>query len=344
MGAGITWSYRLRINMPRQEQDFWCWAAVSAAVSLRLRGQVVQQCDVANAVLSMNSCCVAPNACNKAYSLPPGLRWIKCFRGQVNRPLTFAEIEGELKNGLPVGVRYEWSAKTAHFCLIDGTSIAKDVSFSDSFYRPSIRPFLGLSNNYVGKRATWTHSYLLQHYTDLGGKALPIERTASTGQAPSFASEGFDDTIGGMKLQRFVGNAEELAAGGGLSPEPAGYETFPEDGDSGAVEVISPDGVRSLEFVENLREIRDAVMLYRNQGARVCLLEIPEVFISALWLERNGEEWIIPIKPSTNRVQIGRRYERRSFELEFRPYASQVLEEGKIEHRLTYGQSFDMGM
>lgn len=332
---GITWDYLMRLNVPVQEQDNWCWAAMTVGIARKFLKWDPRQCEIAEGVLG-NNCCQNPEPCDVTSPLPPGLKVIGCYSSQVSAPLPLKEIKDELKHGRPVGVRYAWNSRRAHFCLINGVSTSGELSFLDSLFNPSVRLYSDSLDHYQNVSAQWTHSYLLQMPAKAPSQPGAITQTATATMEPSFAIEGIGDTIEGMKLDLFIGDADSLASGGGIDPKPAGSEILPDQGDDGTAKITTKNGAVSYEHVRHLKQLRDLVINFKSEGLQVALLQIPSVLITALWLRGHGREWICPVEPSTRRIKVGLRYERRDFESAFRPYAEQLLADGQREMKLTY--------
>jgi Papain-like cysteine protease AvrRpt2 len=179
-GAGAR---SLQFTIQLQEQDFWCWAAVSASISAYYDSQTCRtQCLVANVALSRHDCCNSGAAdlkkCNQRWYLDGALRITRNLRQAiVNGPLSFSAVQSEIGAGAPAGCRVGWYGGTeGHFMVITGWVVADSgvqyIEISDPIYLNSQIEFGAFASSYMGG-GDWTHSYLTAGAT-LGGAAASL--------------------------------------------------------------------------------------------------------------------------------------------------------------------------
>lgn len=155
----------LRFAMPQQEQGNWCWAATSVGVSRHyVPNSAWQQCQVANLQIGRNDCCDAgaTGPCNIYGSLSDGLQRVGHFASSSGGTQSFAQVEAQLLQGRPLGIRTAWSGGGAHFICATGTEDDEFVHVSDcGSGTTSLVDYDVLLTSYRGS-GTWTHSYFTQ--------------------------------------------------------------------------------------------------------------------------------------------------------------------------------------
>jgi len=110
-------------DLPAQEQDHWCWAAVAAAVRSFLGSSNVVQCQVATEVLP-GDCCRNPGRGNVDAGLQAALG--ETLREYLPAQVPFDAIQQEIDANHPVCARVVWDAdrdgvgESAHFVVIHG--------------------------------------------------------------------------------------------------------------------------------------------------------------------------------------------------------------------------------
>lgn len=160
----------LRIKAQPQEQDEWCWAAVSSTVSRFFDpASSWTQCNVVSAELANPSCCQngATAGCNVQWYLDHALTRTGNLRGMLNGSLPSSTVAGEIQAGFPLCIRVQWSTGGGHFLLISGALQGSDgqdyVVLSDPIYGESSYAISDLtSGNYTHDGGTWTHTYRTQ--------------------------------------------------------------------------------------------------------------------------------------------------------------------------------------
>jgi hypothetical protein len=153
--------------MQTQEQQNWCWAAVSASVAVFFDPQTVwaHQCDVVNAELGQNSCCQSGSSkvCDQPWYLDRALQRVGHFLQIQNAVVPFGEIQQAILNRSPLCARIAWPSPpgAAHFIVMDGWEEAagiQSVEVADPLYGGSLVNYLVLQNGYQGN-GTWTDTY-----------------------------------------------------------------------------------------------------------------------------------------------------------------------------------------
>lgn len=117
----------------KQEQDLWCWAGCCEMIFHHAgKNSHLTQCAMASAQFR-TSCCAAPGsaACNRANWPHYVYRRYNFGHTQVNRALTFAEVQTEINADRPVEVYYAWTQGGAHVALIIGYLTNGDVVVHD---------------------------------------------------------------------------------------------------------------------------------------------------------------------------------------------------------------------
>jgi len=160
----------INFQMQHQEQGNWCWAATSCSVErFYVQASAWTQCKVANSALARADCCGAGagGACNVPWYLDRALQLVSHMNVFSGGVITPDQIDGEMGQGRPVGVRSAWSGGGAHFLALRGRYTLWDqgqqayinwVSVSDPWYGDSDVTYSTFQNSYQGS-GTWTHTY-----------------------------------------------------------------------------------------------------------------------------------------------------------------------------------------
>jgi hypothetical protein len=110
-------------TVPHQEQDNWCWAAVSVGVATYYGGVNWTQCSLAGAQLRLGCCSTPiPNACDVPYYLDRSLTGAGCFDRYVNGSALYSTVQTEIGARRPLCCRIQWSVG-GHFVAISDWSI-----------------------------------------------------------------------------------------------------------------------------------------------------------------------------------------------------------------------------
>lgn len=156
-------STSLPFNMQSQTQSNWCWAATATSVSLFYSATSGwTQCAVANDELGLSNCCTSPvpGACNVPWFLDRALTRTQNYVS-ISGPLSFADVEAELKTGRVVGARTGWAGGGGHFMVIYGVvriGATEYFQIDDPIFGKSQPTVATFSTSYQGS-GTWTHAY-----------------------------------------------------------------------------------------------------------------------------------------------------------------------------------------
>lgn len=181
----------MRFNLQIQQQDKWCWAAVTASFLNHLNpAGRWNQCQVVKKVLGKEASADAPattrklpvdccqdggNAdCNRTYKLSQALQEMGLLDSFETRPLTLTELRRRISEGVPLAIRIGWRdengklSNRGHFITI--TAVGPEDPRGEEFTWirvadptdkvASYIPYETLKNNYKGE-GKWTHSYMI---------------------------------------------------------------------------------------------------------------------------------------------------------------------------------------
>lgn len=156
----------LSFVMQHQEQDRWCWAAVTVSVfDFYKHSSGSLQCDVVNAELGRNDCCANPAGCNQVGPLDRPLNRNHNLKVLKSGATVFLTLNTEIENGRPLGCRIAWDGGGAHFVAVHGYSsqgfgaaATNSIEIADPWYGSSSQNFSSFPRTYQGG-GTWTHSY-----------------------------------------------------------------------------------------------------------------------------------------------------------------------------------------
>jgi Papain-like cysteine protease AvrRpt2 len=153
---------RGRFQMQTQQEDEWCWAAVSASVERYFQPEsYVTQCEIASQVIAAN-CCTQPGLYDEPAMLQDALGVIKRLRAVTGR-LMFDELQAEIDACRPVCIRIAWDGGAAHFVTLTGYRVldsgVRTVDVADPFYPDSTQDF-DLFPQYYHGGGVWTATFL----------------------------------------------------------------------------------------------------------------------------------------------------------------------------------------
>jgi hypothetical protein len=156
----------LNFTMQRQTQGNWCWAATSTSISRFYNSASPwTQCLVANAQKGVGDCCGAGASgtpCNTYGSLSAALTTTGNFVSASGGTTSFADTQGQVLQGRPLGIRVAWGGGGAHFIAATGTEDDSLVWVSDcGSGTTALVDYATLCTSYNGS-GTWTHSYFTQ--------------------------------------------------------------------------------------------------------------------------------------------------------------------------------------
>lgn len=158
----------LPLDIPHQEQDWWCWCAIAVGVSSFYDGAFgLSQCQAAARVLRQPGACISPDSpeVNVMHELDLALGEFQHFRGPVIQgPLEFSAVRAEIDAGRPVGVRIRFmDSGIGHFTVIRGYRAGgfRMLSIDDPLYDESEVAYEHFVSRYRGTGA-WRQTYLTQ--------------------------------------------------------------------------------------------------------------------------------------------------------------------------------------
>lgn len=170
-----------------QEQNEWCWAAVSKAI-LDYYGVNKSQCqiaDYARTVISWRdfgseNCCVNPSGlCNywnynwgNAGSIQDILRHFASIENHgVGSALSLSEINSEIGGGRPFVIRWGWKSGGGHFVIGHGIS-GSNLSYMDPWFGEGHHT---ASYSWVRTSVNhdWTHTNVITTNLDIDEYMLP---------------------------------------------------------------------------------------------------------------------------------------------------------------------------
>jgi hypothetical protein len=299
----------LPFNMQPQTQSNWCWAATSTSVSLFYNsGSGWTQCKVASGELGL-SCCTSPvpGGCNIPWWLEKALTRTGNFVS-LSGPISFADVQAELREGRVVGARIGWSGGGGHFMVIYGTvTVGTDQFFQidDPIYGKSQLTVAAFSNNYQGS-GSWTTAYRTK-------RALPVLKFVplaipdrwleliSKYQPPRPPHPGLMESDRAVGLafphQSYVLGLDSVVEGAVDSARPSfvrafqlvggnvgGFVDFDGEGGGQLLQMAGPDNPyaaafeRALDTASRQESLADSEIEPR-------LLRIPALYTDILWLK-----------------------------------------------------------
>ena len=154
-------------RMQGQQQNEWCWAAVSASTSDFYDPAPWTQCKIATAELTQ-ACCVAPPAsvpaaCDVPWSLDTALLRIGHLKQFLQGHEAFADVQQEIKMRNPIGARIAWSQGGGHFVAVGGWLLLPNgdqyLDIFDPLFGDTQVAYGDFVSSYRSPGDTWTHSY-----------------------------------------------------------------------------------------------------------------------------------------------------------------------------------------
>jgi hypothetical protein len=152
----------LNFTMQHQQQDEWCWAAVSISIAAYFGDASWSQCGLANSFFGQVLCCMYPNSCNRPFFLDQALQKVGHFRLFSTGPAALNQVQAEIAAGRPLGVRIQWAGSgDGHFVAIDGCtddSVEVQDPWTGGYTSVEYNTFLTAYAG-IGDTGVWTHCY-----------------------------------------------------------------------------------------------------------------------------------------------------------------------------------------
>jgi len=158
----------LSLQMQKQQQTNWCWAAVSTSVSLFLNQQSNwTQCKVANSALQCKTCCgvgAGGKDCNKPWYLDKALNVVEVACRTQDAPTNFVDVQTQIDKGQPLGCRIRWNEYEGHFVALTGYTDSSPTQYLEvadpGEGTTSDVPYNQFCSAYRNA-GTWTHSFFV---------------------------------------------------------------------------------------------------------------------------------------------------------------------------------------
>lgn len=163
--AGLASPQPLDVQIPHQEQDWWCWCAVAVGVSSFYdSGFQLAQCEAAGRVLREPAACLDPRSphVNVMHELDLALDAFGHMGQVIQGPLKFSAVQAEIDQGRPIGVRIRFmNSGIGHFAVIRGyrAGALQMLSIDDPLYDESEVRYEHFATRYRGT-GEWRQSYL----------------------------------------------------------------------------------------------------------------------------------------------------------------------------------------
>ena len=159
-------SNALDVQVPHQEQDNWCWCAVTVGFNTFFDSAFsLAQCETAAEVLGIKDACIRPgdDDVNTLFELDVALSKFGRL-AHMSGVLKFEEIQKQIDAGRPVGVHVFFvDSGVSHFTVIRGyrSGPVSTLAIDDPLYDESEWSYQEFVDSYKGSGA-WKHSYLTQ--------------------------------------------------------------------------------------------------------------------------------------------------------------------------------------
>lgn len=167
MGGAPQSAATLPYSQQTQQQDQWCWAAVTVSVSLFYNASSGwSQCSLVNAELSRSDCCMngGLSVCNQPRVLDAPLSRTGNLNQMTVSSTLFPDVVSEIGSKHPLSCRIGWPDGAGHFVVVHGYSNGANgswVTVEDPFFGPSTYVYSVFCTSYRNS-GTWTHSYFTQ--------------------------------------------------------------------------------------------------------------------------------------------------------------------------------------
>lgn len=196
------------------------------------------------------------------------------------------------------------------------------------------QPIAEVAGRYRGW-GRWIESHLLDPRISLA----PSEGAPVHGIAVASRSV----TLGSVRIPMYLAEPEDVVEGRTTeNARLAAFEVFPDVGSDHVVEEPLEGGPGGMLFGPLADAILESVPSYeRRFGAQVRLLQLPGLFVTAIWLPapERGEERLVPIHTLSSEVELGHAYAPDDFEHVLRLPALEHVREATLERE----QELDWG-
>lgn len=160
-GAGLR---ELDFHVDAQQQNHWCWAAVSTGVAnFYAKAQVTTQCEVAATTLQDPACCPAPrrnNPGDKDWYLDKALETVGHMSPSgYEAVLSYDELAVEIGLERPIGIFILWSSNAGHFVGVRGVDDDSEILITDSIHGPVHLTWELLTQGGYKQDGTYQYSY-----------------------------------------------------------------------------------------------------------------------------------------------------------------------------------------
>ena len=162
LGGGVPVWKSLSFVVQHQQQNEWCWAAVTASLSLYYDASSPwTQGSIVNDQFGQTTCTFngsAP-ACNRPWYLDVALTRTGNLAQTQPNYVSIDLLRGEVDGGRPIAVRVGWATGGGHFLTLLGYSDENWVEIQDPWFGQSTLDYDHFRTAYQGS-GTWTHSFL----------------------------------------------------------------------------------------------------------------------------------------------------------------------------------------
>lgn len=163
-GGAAPTAHNIGVLMEGQEEDNWCWAAVSVSIRNSLQPALppLRQCELANIQLNRADCCTS-GQCNQTSQLEVALANAGVTADNQQGFLSFGDIEQRIVLDKPVCCAIQWQSGDYHFVQIDGFIEngpgGDEVVVQDPIFDSDTITYQALLSNYHGLGGRWIWSY-----------------------------------------------------------------------------------------------------------------------------------------------------------------------------------------
>ncbi|MCA1748413.1 MAG: hypothetical protein LC634_02370 [Sphingomonadales bacterium] len=152
----------MALEMQRQQQEYWCWSALSTSTSHFFDAKSPwTQCSLVNAEFGENDCCENGSSprCSRPWNTASGLECTGNLASARDEPQPVETVEGQINIGRPMGASLSWGSGVGHAVALSGVGhVQTMVAVEDPFIGTSYMPYLTFRERYQGK-GRWVRSY-----------------------------------------------------------------------------------------------------------------------------------------------------------------------------------------